>query len=356
MPRLLLFLLVVLLAGCELAASPDADRVVAGVDLDVLFEPASVAEMAAVEAEWATRDVSPVDVQVLQTTPTTIAGVSVEVQIVGHVVDGVRHYGAVVTPTGFGAGELPVLVYAHGGDSGLDMNEAAAVFELFPQVVSDFVIVMPSFRDEPLRFGGQTWMSDGPASPWDRDVDDALALLNTALDIEPSADASRIGVLGFSRGGAVGMIMALRDDRIDGVVDFFGPTDFFGPFVQEVFTEALLGTPRDLPGLDVLNERFVAPLAAGALTTDEVRLELVRRSPVLWARDLPRLQVHHGTADAIVPVSQTEHLMDAMSAIGRTAPSFEAFIYTEPGAGHNPLLLPDSLVRARTFVLELGGI
>lgn len=354
MPRLLLFLLVVLLAGCELAASPDADRVVAGVDLDVLFEPASVAEMAAVEAEWATRDVSPVDVQVLQTTPMTIAGVSVVAQVVGHTVDGVRHYGAVVTPAGAGAGELPVLVYAHGGDSGLDMNEAVAVFELFPQIVSDFVIVMPSFRDEPLSFGGQTWMSDGPASPWDRDVDDALALMNAALDLEPAADASRIGVLGFSRGGAVGMLMALRDDRIDGVVDFFGPTDFFGPFVQDVFTEALLGSPRDLPGLDVLNARFVAPLSAGALSIEDVRLELVRRSPALWARDLPRMQVHHGTSDAIVPVSQTEHLMDAMSAIGRGAPSFEAFIYTEPGAGHNPLQLPGSLVRARTFVLELA--
>lgn len=355
MPRLLLFFLALLLAGCELAASPDAERVVAGVDLDVLFEPASVAEMAQVEAEWASRDVSPVDVQILQTTSTTIAGVSVEVRIVGHLVDGVRHYGAVVTPVGFGAGEAPVLVYAHGGDSGLNMNDAIGIFELFPQVVSEFVIVMPSFRDEPLQFGGQTWMSDGPASPWDRDVDDALALVNVALDIEPAADASRMGVLGFSRGGAVGMLMALRDDRIDGVVDFFGPTDFFGPFVQEVFTEALLGSPRDLPGLDVLNERFVAPLAAGELTIDEVRLELVRRSPVLWARDLPRLQVHHGVADAIVPVSQTEHLMDAMEAIGRTAPSFEAFIYEGPDAGHHPLFLPGSLVLARTFVLELAA-
>lgn len=355
MPRLLLLFLALLLAGCELAASPDADRVVAGVDLDVLFEPASAAEMALVVADWATRDVSPVDVQVIQSSPATIAGVAVEVRIVGHLVEGVRHYGAIVTPTGFGAGELPVLVYAHGGDSGLDMNEAAAVFELFPQIVSEFVLVMPSFRDEPLHFGGQTWQSDGPASPWDRDVDDALALLNAALDIEPVADASRMGVLGFSRGGAVGMLMSLRDDRIDGVVEFFGPTDFFGPFVQDVFTEALLGSPRDLPGLDVLNERFVAPLAAGALTIDEVRLELVRRSPVLWARDLPRLQVHHGVADAIVPVSQAEHLMDAMAAIGRTAPSFEAFIYEGSDAGHNPLLLPGSLVRARTFVMGLAA-
>lgn len=341
----------VLLAGCELAASPDAGRVVAGVDLDVLFEPPSQAEIDLVTTDWSSRSVAPQQVEVVQTTNTAIGSVPVTVRIVSHVVSGKRHYGGIITPTALAPGTGAVVVYAHGGDSGGSVDEAMTVFGLFPQISQDFVIVVPSFRDEELRFNGQSWRSDGPASPWDHDVDDALALLNVTLALEPAADASRMGVLGFSRGGAVGMLMAIRDSRIEGVVSFFGPTDFFGPFVQDVVTEALMGSPRNLPGLDVLNERFIAPLAAGDLSIDDVRLELVRRSPVLWTATLPRLQMHHGTADPVVPLSQTRHMEEAMAAIGRGAPSFESFIYE--GGEHSPFTLPESLQRARTFMEQL---
>jgi hypothetical protein len=46
-----------------------------------------------------------------------------------------------------------------------------------------FVFVAPSFRSEPLDFGGTPYVSAGEPSPWDRDVDDALALLNAAIEL-----------------------------------------------------------------------------------------------------------------------------------------------------------------------------
>jgi len=175
--------------------------------------------------------------------------------------------------------------------------------------LDDYVFVIPSFRAERLTFGGVNYLSDGPPSPWDRDVDDALALLNVAVATTPEADDTRVGVIGFSRGACVAMLMAERDPRIDVVVEFFGPTDFFGPFVQEVTREALLGTLRDLPGLAYLNNTLIQPLKNGDLTIDEVRLEMVRRSPVYFAELLPQLQVHHGTADNTVPVGEAERLI-----------------------------------------------
>jgi hypothetical protein len=145
--------------------------------------------------------------------------------------------------------------------------------------------------------------------------------------------------------------MAIRDPRIDVVVEFFGPTDFFGPFVQEVVEEALLGTPRDLPGLAYLDQRFIQPLKDGQLAIGDVRLELVRRSPVYYAQQLPQLQVHHGTADAVVPVGEAERLIEVMSALGRGAPGFEAYLY--PDGEHDPLTLDGSIERTLEFLGRL---
>ncbi len=175
--------------------------------------------------------------------------------------------------------------------------------------------------------------------------------MNAVLASTPEADPDRIGVLGFSRGGAVGLLMAARDPRIDLIVEFFGPTDFFGPFVQDVVEEALRGSPRDLPGLAYLNAEFIQPLKRGEVTIADMRLELLRRSPVYFADRLPQLQIHHGTADEVVPVGEAERLIEVMVALGRSTPEFERYLY--PGGTHNPLSLSGSIPRTQSFIGRL---
>jgi dipeptidyl aminopeptidase/acylaminoacyl peptidase len=324
---------------------PDAEA----VDLALLFAPPTADEIALVAADWETRGVSAQDVNVV----TSVAvGSDATVSIVSHDVGGVTHYGAVRVPTGGAAGSLPVVVVLHQGDAGADVDALFGLLALgLGSTANEYVLVIPSFRSEPLSFQGETYHSNGEPSPWDRDVDDALALLNVVLTTTPSADSSRIGVVGFSRGACVALLMAVRDPRISVVVEFFGPTDFFGTFVQGIVDEALDGTLRDLPGVDHLNTRFIQPLAQGNLTIDEVRLELVRRSPVYYADRLPDVQVHHGTADGIVPVGEAERLIDVMEGLGRGVPAFESYIYQ--GGGHNPLLLPGSIERTVAFIGRL---
>ncbi len=62
------------------------------------------------------------------------------------------------------------------------------------------------------------------------------------------------------------------------------------------------------------------------------------------------MQLHHGTEDGTVSVSQAESLVRTMEALGRTPPDFEAFIY--PGGGHDILSLGGAIPRAGVF---LGG-
>lgn len=356
MPRLPILGLVVLstlvLACDDGTTEPAGGRVVEGVDLDLLFAQPSMDEIDAVRAEWSSRAPAAEDVSTEADTVVTIGEAEVRVRVVGHDTGGSRHYGAILSPTQ-AAASGPVLIYAHGGDSGVDVEEVLALLPFAGELGSGTVWVIPSFRSESLRFGDASWVSGGPPSPWDRDVDDALALLEVTLATEPAADEERIGVLGLSRGAGVAMLMAIRDERIDRVVEFFGPTDFFGPYVQELVEEALRGAPRDLPGLRYLDETLIQPLRLGELTIAQVRPALIRRSTVLHAELLGTLQLHHGTADAVVDVSQAEALISAMEMLGRDEPTFQGFLY--PGGTHNPFTLPGSIDRALAFLGALSG-
>lgn len=323
-------------------------------DVDALFAPATSEEIAAVRADWASRDVAPVDARVEATELGLLGGALATVRVVSHAIEGGRHYGAVITPDGAAPGSLPVLVVAHGGDQGVRVSDLLPLTLALGSVAADFVWVVPSFRAEPLESATRVWRSDGQASPWDRDVDDALALLGAAVELTPAADEDRVGVLGLSRGAGVALLMGIRDPHIDRIVAFSGPTDFFGPFIREVVEDALDGRPTDLPGLSTLTTRFVDPFADGSMSVADVRAELVRRSSVLFAADLPPLQIHHGSLDAVVPVGEAQALIGALESLGRGPPDDGFYIY--PGGGHDPLSMTGSVPRAVAFLQELVSV
>jgi dipeptidyl aminopeptidase/acylaminoacyl peptidase len=346
-----LLLLLLLFSACD-STPIDEPNIVAGVDFDVLFAPATQAEKSAVLADWAARDVAAHGEVVEYSASAMMGQTDATVRVISHMVGSVKHYGAVVTPDDADPDSLPILLYLHGGDGGVSVDqEVLFILQVFADRADEFAVVVPSFRDESLRFDGRTWQSGGPASPWNYDVDDALALLNVAIALTPQVDESRIGVVGLSRGAGVALLASARDARIDRVAEFFGPTDFFGEFVQDVTEEALMGQPRNLPGLDYLNTNFLIPLSEGEATIQSLRPELVRRSAVLFVDRMPPVQAHHGRADTTVPVSQAEALIAAMNAAGKTPAEFSATLYD--GGEHNPFTMTGSLDAAADFLSEL---
>ena len=302
-------------------------------DLNALFAPPTADEITQVKEEWDTRtpEVSGVRPELDSEVPAGLG--SVRVRILSHTVGGLRHYGAVVTPVGAEPGSLPVILYAHGGDGGVEIEDTFLLNQILQLQGLSAALVIPSYRSEPLRLGDQVFLSEGPPSPWDRDVDDTISLLSVALEQAPELDEERVAIVGFSRGGGVGLLTAARDPRIDAVVEFFGLTDLFDEYAREIFEEALDGELRDLPGLDYLNEILVLPWKMGVLSDAEARLELVRRSGVYFVDRLPPVQLHHGTEDTVVAVSQANRLIAAMKAAGKTDQDFEHYIYA--GAGHD---------------------
>ena len=322
-----------------------------GSDLDALFAPPTATEIAQVEAEWETREPEVSGVR-LELDAAAAAG-SLRIRILSHTVGGLRHYGAVVTPAGAEPGSLPVLLYTHGQDDGVEVESMFLLNSLLQAQGLSTAFVVPSYRSEPLRFGNRVFLSDGPPSPWDWDVDDSMSLLSVAFEHAPELDEERVAILGSSRGGAVALLAAARDPRIDAVVEFFGPTDFFGEYAREVFEEALEGELRDLPGLEYLNEAVIQPWKLGVLSDAAARREMVRRSAVYFVDPLPPVQLHHGDADAVVAVSQAHRLIEAMRAAGKPEEDFEAHIY--PGGGHDlvGLLTLSGATRALEFLRPL---
>ena len=64
---------------------------------------------------------------------------------------------------------------------------------------------------------------------------------------------------------------------------------------------------------------------------------MLRRSAAYFVERLPPVQLHHGTADQVVAVSQAYRLIEAMEAAGKGEDEFDQNIYE--GAGHSVIEL-----------------
>ncbi len=323
-------------------------------ELENIFAAPRAAELEAVRADWSVRDTSPVDVLVEFAEAYPLNDTPAALRVVSHQVGEARHYGAILAPDSAAPGTLPVLMYLHGGESGVDVSDVDIIGHFLGELRDRFVYVIPSFRSEKLAYDDNVWVSTGPPGHWDYDVDDALALLNVALELTPQAKPEGVSVIGASRGAGVAMLAGIRDERVENIVAFFGPTDFFDDWVRQIVREAALGRPRRLTGVDYMDSTFVQPYLRGEIGVAELRLELVRRSSVLFAEALPAVQLHHGDSDETVAVSQAYSMIRAMEALGREPPEFEAFIYE--GGGHDLFGLRGAIGRAVEFLRHTLGM
>ena len=172
-------------------------------ELDSIFQPPTEAERDAVRADWAGRDISARDVREEMTGPLDLAGTPSTLRVVSHSVGGVRHYGGIIVPesaAGRAAASMPILAYLHGGDGGVAVADLRVAALALGPLRDSFVYVIPSFRGESFVHGDSVWMSEGPNSPWNYDVDDALALINVAIATTPVARRDSINLLGEAGG------------------------------------------------------------------------------------------------------------------------------------------------------------
>ena len=398
-------LLLVTLPACDSGGDEDdgggatGDLVFLGINFDRLFAEPTAAEIQAVQADWASRSPDAQDAEVVS----TAAFDGATHYVVTHTVDEgpgapLTHYALVRVPDALtDAASAALLVVHHGGDDGVGAatttrdgtanTSVQAMAASFPELFAQTVQVVPTYRSEELRLdgtaltcgddGGQSCVSGGTESPWDYDVDDAMALLSAVLaldELDGLVDPERVGVIGYSRGGNTAALHAARDARVDALTDYYGPTDFFNPVVTSVASRdgvnglavgLLFGDPGvlGLPGAQFLRDEVFLPLrnADGSYNAGAdyagARLEVVRRSASLFAADLPAFQVHHHRLDGVVPVGFSQAFQARAGGGGD-------FNYYGPETGelsaafHAPEVTPDmqpSLQRTQDFLLGVLG-
>ena len=322
----------------------------AQTDLAPLFAPATPAEIASVRADWAAR-----------ATPTPALTLVDEnivdgftVRVVSYDVDMTTLYAAIRFPRNAPVdGPWPVVLLHHGGTDGFDLDYLLGFDVDHPGacLADSAIVAAPTYRSEAFR--GQGFVlsrtSGGAPSPFDRDADDAMALLSAVLASFPEADASRVVQWGRSRGANVAWHVALRDPRIRRTAAYFGPTDFRQGPVQIDCQQAV---DTGVPALDSLAKRVMAfivePWIAGQKNLTDARLVLTSWSVVPFLDAPLSVQVHHGEYDDTVPVQHALAAGAALVVAGADAPEYAMYIY--PNGGHTTTSLSGHALVAEPYL------
>lgn len=320
--------------------------VIEGVDFEELFKKPTQNEIDKIYEEWNSREYNVVN-PVEEDSFLVLIGTNLfTLRIISHEISpGVKHFGGIIIPIDTTERIYPLLVYNHGGETGVDISELLTLISInvsLKGLSSQSIMIIPSFRSESLSFhdgvNENIYLSGGTPSPWDLDVDDSINLLNTVIQTTPEADETKIVTLGISRGGAVSMLMSARDDRIKKTAEFFGPTDFYDEWIKEIMANTLEGIDVDLPGIDYLDEYLLQPLKNNQVNIEFVRHELLKRSPIYFLPNIVPLQIHHGEMDYTVPVSQANLIIEMAEQLELSHDQFQSYIYQYSGHDQTTLM------------------
>jgi acetyl esterase/lipase len=199
-----------------------------------------------------------------------------------------------------GEGPFPAVLAIHGG--GWRAGSKKDVAGLMDQLVHHgYVAVAPQYRF-------------CPEFPFPAQVHDVKAAVRWVRShaAEYHIDPDHIGVVGFSAGGHLALMLGLTDakdglegeveanapgTRVQAVVNYFGPTDLAAqdiPIVSSVMVHDFLG------GLPLKKPELAA-----------------QASPLTFlTKDDPPILTFQGTKDELVPTTQAIKLRDAMAKVG----------------------------------------
>ena len=146
----------------------------------------------------------------------------VEIRSITYLSDGLKVKGYLAVPKE--GKKLPCVIYNRGGNRSFGaLNDEEAVYLLGRIASWGYVTAASQYRGNK---GGEGKEEFGGA-----DVDDVLNLI-PLLESTPQADASRIGMYGWSRGGMMTYLALTRTDRIKAAVIGGGSSDLFDGLKQ----------------------------------------------------------------------------------------------------------------------------
>jgi len=218
----------------------------------------------------------------------------VDIDDIVYISDGMRVAGHIITPKT--PGPHPCIIYNRGGNREFGANAPLRVALRLARFASwGYVVVASQYRGN----GGGT---EGVEEFGGAEVADVLNLIPLLESLDKEADASRIGMIGFSRGGLMTYLALAGTDRLRAAAIVAGVTD--SRFTIE-----------DRPDM----ETFVyAELIPDYWIVKEEAL--IARSPIEWPERLcptTPILLLHGTADWRVHPTESMRMAEALFELQR---------------------------------------
>jgi dienelactone hydrolase len=199
------------------------------------------------------------------------------------------------------AGPHPMIVYNHGGFSGLGVDPMSG--NCTDTARNGFVWIGSSYRGEDG--------SDGEIEVCLGEVTDVLAMIDIAL-AQPYVDPDRVFMWGGSHGGCITTRALQRGAPVHAAVDVFGPTDMAANYqfwVDGIANESEYSAFYESL-IDTLDTAVGGP-------PSEYPEAYEARSPVAFADDLPAgvpFLITQGVVDPLIPPQQSCALAAAIGA------------------------------------------
>jgi dipeptidyl aminopeptidase/acylaminoacyl peptidase len=208
--------------------------------------------------------------------------------------------------------KYPLLVLPHGGvHADFTTYYTHIIRELMEQ---RYVVVAPEYRGS-TGYGKEYWEAIDYGG---REAGDAVAARDWAVENLPAVDPDRVGILGWSHGGLISLMVA------------FDHPDKFNVAYAGVPVSDLLA--RMGYQTEEYREQFSAPYHIGKTAYEDVD-EYRRRSPIWHVEKLKiPLLIHSNTNDRDVNVVEVEQLIRGLKAAGK---NFEYRIYQDAPGGHS---------------------
>src|SRR5262245_12499049 len=229
----------------------------------------------------------PADGTILERTPVETGDKPFTLEKIVYASSGLKVAGYLAVPAQ--GDKLPCVIVNRGGNRDFGaFNDRMAANQLGALATHGYIVVASNLRGSPG--------SEGADEFGGADVNDVLALL-PLLDALPRADAKRIGMTGWSRGGLETYLVLARTDRIKAAVIGGGLTDSFDEIARR-------------PEMERETYSQLVP------RWDKERdAQLAARSPVRWVAKLAKstpLLLLHGTADWRVDPHQALKMSEAL--------------------------------------------
>lgn len=211
--------------------------------------------------------------------------------------DGTELDGVMLRPPGAGPGPLPTVVVPHGGpygrtDPGRELGWSAWGTWL---AGLGYLVLRPNYRGGAGR--GRNFALAARGGVGGVEFTDVLSMVDAAIERD-LADASRLGIGGWSQGGFLAAWAVTQTDRFRAAVVGAGPTEW-----------DLMTMTSDLP-------RFEAELTGNRPWDGVDARRAAERSPIRYARNVRTpVLILHGQQDERVPVSQAIGFHRALRAL-----------------------------------------